>query len=558
MKNKITVLLSFIILVAVVLRLWHIGQVPPSPDWDEAALGYNAYSIMETGKDEYGKVFPFVLRSFDDFKPALYTYLAIPFIKIFGPNTVAVRLPSAIFGILTVLATYFLVKELFKKWEESHLSFQNQVSHIALLTSFLLAISPWHIQFSRIAFESNVAVSFNIFAALFFLKGLKKPIYLLLSAILFSANLYTYQSQKVFMPLFVATLILIFRKQVLMIAKKYLVTTFIMFVLICLPMVHFSLTNKDALSRARGVSVFADVTPLLKDNAKRLLEDQKNHDVVGLLLDNRRIVYLKSIISGYFSHFDLNWLFITGDLARHHAPNMGLLYLWELPFLFVGIYVLFFRKDIDKKIKTFIFAWFLLVPIPASITSGVPHAVRTLNFLPTFQIFTALGILTAISAIATIKYRARYLIFSMCFLFFIFNFLYFLSQYFIQQNYFHSQEWQYGYKEAIAEVKKVEDKYDKIVVSNQPHLDQSYIFFLFYLQYPPIVYQNETQSTSGGFKETHSFGKFEFRPIEWEVEKKNHKMLYVGRPDDFSPNAKVIKTMRFLDNKPAISIVGDD
>ena len=168
MNKRILILLAFIIIVASILRLWQLGKVPSSPDWDEVALGYNSYSIMQTGRDEYGKFLPIILRSFDDYKPALYAYLTMPSIGILGLNVVAVRLPSAIFGILTVLAVFFVVKELFKK------------NNIALLTSLLLAISPWHIQFSRVAFEANIGVTLNIFGVYFFLRAIRKPWFFLL------------------------------------------------------------------------------------------------------------------------------------------------------------------------------------------------------------------------------------------------------------------------------------------------------------------------------------------------------------------------------------------
>ena len=84
MSKKIILLLTLIIIVASILRLWQLSKVPSSPDWDEVALGYNAYSIMQTGRDEYGKFLPIILRSFDDYKPALYAYLAMPTISIFG------------------------------------------------------------------------------------------------------------------------------------------------------------------------------------------------------------------------------------------------------------------------------------------------------------------------------------------------------------------------------------------------------------------------------------------------------------------------------------------
>lgn len=164
MNRKIVwILLIGIIVLAATLRLWQLGQVPPSPDWDEVALGYDAYSLIHTGKDEFGKFLPVVLRSFDDYKPALYAYLTIPSILVFGLSVFAVRLPSAIFGILTVLAVFYLVSELFENYK-----YKNQLS---LISSFLLAISPWSIQFSRVGFESNVGTALNIFMALFFPKG---------------------------------------------------------------------------------------------------------------------------------------------------------------------------------------------------------------------------------------------------------------------------------------------------------------------------------------------------------------------------------------------------
>ena len=75
--------------------------------------------------------------------------------------------------------------------------------------------------------------------------------------------------------------------------------------------------------------------------------------------------------------------------------------------------------------------------------------------------------------------QIKYLIFSLCILFFIFNFLYYLNQYFVQQNYYNSQDWQYGYQQTVDEVLLVKDKYKEIVVSNQPPMDQSYMFFSF-------------------------------------------------------------------------------
>ncbi len=555
--RKYTYLLVFILLLASALRLSALGNVPPSPDWDEASLGYNAYSILKTGNDEYGKFLPVVLRSFDDYKPALYIYFTIPSIIFFGVNTFAVRLPSAIFGILTVFVTYLFVRELFGR--EITIRGKNiQTEYLALLSAFVLAISPWHIQFSRIAFESNVGMGLNLLAAFFFLKGLKSPWFLLGSAFVMGINIYMYQSEKVFTPLLLLVLVAVYIKQLQKIPRKYMILSCIVGFITVIPMGYYLLTNTEALSRARGVSVFADQTAFLKDNAEKILQDKKSGDIVGLVLDNRRVEYGKAVLANYISHMDLNWLFITGDIARHHAPGMGLLYLFELPFLFLGMYFLLFER-IDKKIKLLLFLWLFITPIPASVTSGVPHAVRALNFLPILQIITALGLFTAFVEVLSIKYKVssipmRYFIFSLSFLLFLFNFLYYLNQYFVQQNFYNSLDWQYGYEKAIPEILKVEGRYKKIIVSNQAPLDQSYIFFLFYLLYPPGQYQKEALEASGGFREDHQFGKYEFRPIRWESEEKTEDTLYIGRPGDF-PDIPSIKTIYYLDNTPAIKIV---
>ncbi|HEX7042788.1 MAG TPA: glycosyltransferase family 39 protein [Patescibacteria group bacterium] len=529
--------LAVIIIVAAALRLWQLGAVPSSPDWDEVALGYNAYSIIHTGRDEYSAFMPVVMRSYDDYKPALYSYLSIPTIETFGLSVFSVRLPSAIFGILTVIAVYFLVKDLFKKEE------------ISLLISGLLAISPWHIQFSRIAFESNVGLAFNVFGALFFIKGLKRPWLLFFSITSFVASAYVYQSEKVFSPLLIIALAIIFRKQLFKIPKKLIVSVILVGFVLSLPMLWYILTNKNALERAQGVSVFADQT-ILKEDAKRLLIDTKNHDVVGLVLDNRRLVYAKEIVANYLSHFDFNWLFISGDLARHHAPNMGLMYLWELPFLLLGLYFLLFG-DFSKETKLLIFSWFLITPIPASVTTGVPHAVRALNFLPIYQVFVGLGLLCALRWIGKYGKYAKLSFVAIVFAISMFNFIYYIDQYFVQQSYYTAYDWQYGYAKAVPYIIQHENDYQRIVVSNQPPLDQSYMFFLFYLKYDPALYQSETKDASGGFRENHSFGKFEFRPIGNE---KESKTLYVGRPSDFGSDIKKLETIYYPSGEGAIVI----
>lgn len=549
MKKLTLLFLCLIILCAAVLRLYQVGQVPVSPDWDEAALGYNAYSILLTGRDEYGKFLPVVLQSFDDYKPALYAYLVIPFVKLFGLSIVAVRLPSVVFGVLSILAIFFIVRELFQKGFTLG-KIHTPRDTLALTTSLLVALSPWHIQFSRIGFEANVGLSFNLFALLFFLKGLKNK-YLLPVSFLFAAlSIYVYQSEKVYVPFLFLVLLVVFRRKFLAIPKKWIGISILTGLIVTLPMIFFILTNPHALARAKGVSVFSDTQKLLNSNTPKIIRDHANNDYLGLILDNRRIEYVKAFTSGYLSHFQPNWLFYKGDVSRHHAPYMGLLYLWTLPFILVGLYLLFF-SDIPKKNKWFLLFWILIVPLPASITIDVPHAVRAINFIPIFDLLTAIGLIYVVSRVNKTTFSFRVAIFICLAGIITINTLYYLNQYFVQLNYYDSKDWQYGWKEAVSYVDQHRDEFDQVVVSNKSPLDQSYVFFLFYLKYDPARYQNEGGTKSGGFAREHTaFGNLVFRPIDWNKDRVKKNTLFLGQINDLPDNRGMV--IYYLNGEPAI------
>lgn len=556
--KKYKFLLIGILLIAFILRFWRLGEVPIAPDWDEVALGYNAYSIMQTGKDEYGELLPVVLRSFDDYKPALYAYLIIPLLKIFGLTVLAVRLPSAIMGVITVGAVYYLIRELF---QSKTLSINNKnipIEVLALAVSFLLAISPWHIQFSRIAFETNVGLGFNILMALMFLKGLRNPKYLSFSVIFAALSIYTYQSEKVFTPLLFLGLTIIHWKKLYSLPKKYIFIALGVGLLVISPMIYVTFTNEEALARARGVSIFSDKNTLLKENVQRLVRDKEKGDIVGQVFNNRRVEYGRTIAANYLSHFDPIWLFIKGDydVNRHHAPFMGLEYIIFLPFFLIGIYQIIFGK-FDKKTKATILFWTLLSPLPASITTGVPHAVRTLNFLPTIQIYIALGLLATylyVQSLIRLRLIRSGLLFAAMILF-VLNYTYYINQYFVQQNYYHTLDWQYGYKELVDYLKPIQGKYKKIIVSNSGEMTQSYMFFLFYLQYDPKTYLEDGGTVSGGFAtRKNRIDNIEFRSFRYEDEEE-YPMLLIGTPIDFQSQHKTIHTIYYPQGSIAMKIV---
>ncbi|MCL5431555.1 MAG: glycosyltransferase family 39 protein [Patescibacteria group bacterium] len=195
MSRKVGVLLILVTFLGALLRFRDITINPPNINTDEAAIGYNAYSILKTGRDEYGQPFPLAFRSFDDYKPPLYIYMTVPSVAVFGLNEFAVRFPSALLGILAIPIVFFLTRELLDNLPASR--------QIGLLSSFLLAISPWHIQFTRTAYETGSNAFFTGLGLLLFLKGLKNKWFLVGAGIVFGLQTYLYQASKVFVPMLI-------------------------------------------------------------------------------------------------------------------------------------------------------------------------------------------------------------------------------------------------------------------------------------------------------------------------------------------------------------------
>lgn len=517
-----------IVFIAAFLRLWHLSGVPISPNWDEVALGYNAFSILHTGRDEFGVFLPFVLKSFGNYTPALYAYLAIPCIMLFHLSVFSTRLPSAIMGIIAVITTYFLTFEL--------LSLQSQQktrnSIISLLSMFLLAISPWHIQFSRVAYEANPALTLCLLGLLFFLLGLKKPGWFIASAIFYGLSMHAYHSPRLFVPLFIVGLFVIFRKRLLE-EKKYLMIPIIIGCIFLIPFVYYLVTgqSEQITGRFSETSIFTDTS-----------NNVEQKDIAYYLFDSAIPQKAYTILTGYAIHFSPTWLFFTGDNDRHHAPSTGLLYLWEAPFLLLGLLKILSTKG---KFRSVFFLWFLLAPVAASVTTELPHAVRTLIFLPSFQIATALGIEVFVFWIWKLSFFKKTIVIVPSLIIVIFCIFQYFHLYFYQMNHEVSPAWQFGYEHAVNYVEQNQAKYKKIVISVK--LDQPYIFFLFYTRYDPASYLAAGGTKPDGIE---SFGKFTFRKLNWAKENHDETTLYVLSP--IEPYSNEVHLIRYFDSEPAI------
>lgn len=518
-------LLIIVLLVAAILRLWNLGGNPPALTPDEASLGYNAYSILKTGKDEFGTTLPIIFKSFGDFKPGLYVYLTIPSIAILGLNEFATRLPSALAGIVLVYLIFLVVKKLFDD------------NRFAIIAAIVAACNPYLIYFARGAWEANVSLVFTIAGIYLFLIAIEKKKYLLPSSALFALTLLTYQGAKLSTLIVVLLLVVIYWKQFWQIKKVCLYIGIIGAILISLPAV-MSLLNGQT-QRLTIFSVFSYPRPQS--------EIQGYSDGYFNLFHSNQLNYARMVMSRWFNFYSGQFLVFEGDLANpvHTAPYQGVLLLVDLLIIPFGLFA-FFKNKISKG-SLFVLLWLILSPFSAAISRDQTNAVRSLSAAVPLIIVISFGLNQIISWISLRKIRFPYYI--LLSTFYLFSFIYFLDAYFVHVPIHNSSYWRYGYKEAVNYIAEVESKYTNVVFEQS--FNQPYIHFLFHQRYNPVEFQDQANLVSSQYKGDVGFqtrlGNVRFEHLDWSALKNEHNILVVSstNPEKYP----VIKEIKYLNGR---------
>lgn len=543
LKNNFWLIL--ILVLAFSLRIFKVTLIPPSLNWDETSIGYNAYSILKTGRDEWGEFMPVHFKSFGEYKLPAQIYASIPAIAIFGLNEFGVRITPVIYGTLTVLLLYFLVLEMLKRKD------------VALLSAFLLAVSPWHIQLTRGSFESSFSLFWFVMAVWFLVKGLKKPMWIVASMVPFAVSIYTYNTARVFTPMFLFVFYLINAKFILK-NFKYTFLGFVTFLVLALPIVPFVLSG-GASARYKLVSITDDKGLIPRIEERRNLSTLP--PFLTKLIHNRYTYNTFYFTKNYVAHFTPDFLFINGAGHRqHHVQGVGQLYWIQAPFLIYGLYLLFKQKD-GQSLKVLL-TWLLLAFVPVSMTNdSIPNALRTLIAVPVYQILTAIGFF-GVWQIVKGKKQKMALLLSVILLFAI-NFYIFLNNLYVLYPVRYSRDWQYGNKQVVEYIEKHQDEYDLIVFTR--HFGEPHIFTLFNLKYDPAKFQSSTnleRFETFDWVRVLRFDKYYFPDLGDEGTKyqdivksnPNEKLLFIGKSGDFPPEAKILERINFLDGTEAFEI----
>lgn len=558
MQFKKHILLLLVVLLGFLLRIIWLDKVPPSLNWDEVSHGFNAYSILKTGHDEWGQSFPIAnFRAYGDYPLPLNLYLTIPFIKMLGLTTFSIRLPHVLLGTLTILASYFIFWGITKR------------KSVSLLGTIFVAIDPWLFFPSRFALQSNLSVFFLILAVAFFVNGVssKRKYLLPLSCLSFGLTLFSYHTTRIFTPLFLLGLVVIYRQELVNFLKqerRFAVLILSILVIFFVPL-PFILASPTARARANWVFLVDQgaVNQIIAAREKSTLPRP-----VARIIYNRPVYFAENFAQNYIGYFSPQFLFLKGGTQYQFSlPGWGLLYAVNLPFFYFGLFILIKRVVRDKNYKLALF-WLLLAPLPGSITSEKFAVLRSTSMLPIPEMLTALGLVSAFEFLAK-KWRLVFVIaYTLLLLGCVEKYMF---NYFFLYRANYSWSWQYGYKDVVEYVKAHYEAYSRVVITKK--YGEPHEFFLFYWPWDPQVYKNDynlVRFMQSDWYWVDRFDKFYFvndwdiprtEVGKWKLESGGEvpmsgKVLLITSPGNYPKVGwKVIKTIHFLDGQPAFDMV---
>jgi 4-amino-4-deoxy-L-arabinose transferase-like glycosyltransferase len=514
--KKGTFLFLGIILLAIFLRFYQLNDVPSSLFRDEVSIGYNAFSILTTGKDEHGIFLPLSLQAIGDQKLPVYIYSTIPFVKIFGTKDFVPRLPAALAGVLIVFLTYFLTDILFKN------------KKLALLSAFFMAISPWGIFSSRIAYEPTLSLLFITFAVVMYFNSNKHNFYIYLSFISFGLSLLTYHGSQIFTPFFVIGLLLMTKSRWIKNKRVFLIG---LGIFLAIGVLAFAVTVKGSTAKISGIGIFSNKS-IQYYKIDRRRNEHFNNNLMVKILYNKFTILPFVVGENYLSAFSPQFIFDKGDQNPwQNMEDMGYFYLIDAPFIIIGILLLARRKEKYLKI---ILLWLLVSPIPGSITNDAPGASRTLNILVPIILVSSYGVYSVFRYLLDIR-RKNLGIVSVALIcgLYLISFIYFLDFYFVLFPINRAIFFGYGYKQEVMIAKNSSAK--KVVISGLH--DYTYPYFLYYLSYSADLFRKQVKHaslTSDNFLPVKSFDKYNFvDSIDWKDICKTENVLVVDNYSDF-------------------------
>ncbi|MFH0773504.1 MAG: glycosyltransferase family 39 protein [bacterium] len=386
-KTKLSILVFFlfscIVFIAFITRIYLVDRAPSGILIDEASFGYNAYSILKTGKDEHGVSFPMVFKAFGDQKLPAYAYASVPFIKLLGLNNLAVRFPSVLAGTALAGIVFLLLIEI---------GFSIPISFIGGLVT---ATSPWSIIISRFGFESNFGLMFFMLGYFFIFKSYKKNsiVFAVLAGFCLGITLYSYVAFKLITPVILVGLLGIqyFTKSN---KNKIWAIVFVTFLISIIPIL-ITVFSSQTTARFTQIGLNYNTGLKMEIDENRAFCGTKLPKLLCYASSNKPLFYLRTYLHRYITGLSPSYLFLDGDVEYKYlnVDHFGSFYVWLLPFYFFGFAYLWKKikaRSLTLQEKLLILG-LLISPLPTLLVSG-PQKVRISALFPFISLVIMYGI----------------------------------------------------------------------------------------------------------------------------------------------------------------------
>jgi len=486
-------LLLIILFVSAFFYLYKLGMNPPGLFADEASTGVNIYSILKTGKDEYGKILPFGFRQMGSYTPPLYIYLSVPFVAIFGSSEFSTRILSAVCGLIIIVLVFYLLQSLKICKSKTSLFFG----------ALFFAVTPWLVFFSRMGYEQNLAFMLFVLSVVLFVKSLKNSKLFALLIPVISITTYADFPMRFLMPLTFVIFGLAFRKEInIKNNLKFIAVGVFIAGIIQLPNLYMLQTD-SFLSKKEHF--YADT---VSSQAKKIKYLPPTATV--------SLAFVREFSAQYTNYFSPRSLFFLGDPdPQRSIPEMGVLYQWAiLPYL-LGMYLVY--KSKVKLTRKIIITLLFITPLTGALTHQPFHMQRTLAFLLPLTLTISYAIDAFVAKfgnkLSTVAFTVPFLI-SVMFLW---------RGYFILLPQLRADTWAAQFKQLAQFIRENPDKH--FVIDQAKNLkpeEIAYFQLAFYLKTDPKILQSTSDPSivrnyynDVDFSYFREFTNIETKPIDW-------------------------------------------
>lgn len=468
-KNNWLILLF--ILLGTLVRVYRFGALPIGLNQDEAFAGYEAFSLANYGVDTSGYHNPVYFVAWGSGMNVLESYLAIPFIKIFGLSVYTIRLPQLLCALACLPVLYLLLREMTNN------------ERIALIGLGLLALSPWHIMLSRWGLESNLAPAFLLFSFFFFVKGVKKNAYFILSAFFYGVTLYAYAITWAVVPLTVCCngLYLVCTRQKLQ-WRYVLIAAGVLF-LLALPLLLFVMVNNGWINEIKTSFISIPKMLVMRDSEiklSNLVDPDAYYDLIKLMAEQ-------------------------DDGLLWNSTRFGFFYKISIPFILFGVTKLIMETAEGIRRREFRMHTLILISFVCSLLSAVMLTGKNVNRINAVHMYTLLCAAIGVDAFVELC-KDKQLLKNTLIVCYALCFAFFCSYYFGDYNQNIANSFRYGAEDAVRFVN--EKEFQSVNVDEGMYYPQ----LLFYDQTPTdeFLATVEYRNYPAKFLSVEKFTKYTF------------------------------------------------